>query len=67
MKVKELKKLFDDVDDESELVLVVYTDEGYESGYIDRVDPHCKYNSVTGERLGEDESIVELTTSVGKK
>ena len=65
MKKSELVKYLENVDDESEVILVVYTDEGYESGYVDRVDPYCKYNSVTGERLDDDESVVELTTKVG--
>lgn len=64
MKKAELAKLLEDVDDESEVILVVYTEDGCESGYVDRVDVHCKYNSVTGKRLDDDESVVELTTSV---
>ena len=61
MNKKELVKLLENVDDDSEVILVVYTTDGYESGYVDRVDANCKYNSVTGERL-ESESVVELTT-----
>jgi len=65
MIAKELKELLVNVDDESEVILVVYTEDGYESGYVDRVDTHAKYNCVTGERLDDDESVVELTTSTG--
>lgn len=61
---KDLIKSLETVNDESEVILVVYTKDGYESGYVDRIDPNCKYNSVTGERLDDDESVVELTTSV---
>ena len=64
MKANELIEQLNQVDGESEVVLVIYTDNGYESGYVERVDPHLKYNSVTGERLGDDESVVELTNSV---
>ena len=65
MNKKELVKLLENVDDDSEVILVVYTADGYESGYVDRVDANCKYNSVTGERL-ESESVVELTTSTSR-
>ena len=63
MKVKELMDKLSDVDEDSEVILVVYTDDGYEGGYVDRVDPHSRYNCITGERLGEDESVVEITNS----
>ena len=65
MNKKELIDLLGNVDDDSEIILVVYTDNGYESGYVDRVDTHAKYNCVTGERLDDDETVVELTTSTG--
>lgn len=67
MNVNELIENLKRVDDESEVIVVVYTDDGYESGYIERVDPHCRYNSVTGERLDDDESVVEITTSTKVK
>ena len=62
---KELVDLLENVDDDSEIILVVYTENGCETGYVDRGDANCKYNSVTGERLEDDESVVELTTSTG--
>lgn len=62
---KELVEILENVDDDSEIILVVYTEDGCETGYVDRVDANCKYNSVTGERLEDDESVVELTTSTG--
>lgn len=61
---KDLVNSLENVDDDAEVILVVYTDNGYESGYIDRIDPHCKYNSVTGDRLDDGETVVELTTTV---
>lgn len=61
---KDLVNSLENVDDDAEVILVVYTDNGYESGYIDRIDSHCKYNSVTGEKLDDDECVVELTTTV---
>ena len=65
MNKRELIKALENVDDDSEIIIVVYTKDGYESGYVDRVDANCKYNSVTGKRLDDDESVVELTTSTG--
>lgn len=65
MNVKELIEKLEKVDPTSEVILVAYTADGYESGYVDRVDPHCKFNSVNGKKLDEDESVVELTTKVG--
>lgn len=67
MIVKELKGLLETVDENAEVIIVVYTNEGFEAGYIDRVDPHCKYNCITGERLGEDETLVEITTSTKRR
>lgn len=63
MKVKELRDKLESVDGESEVIVVVYTDNGYESGYVDRVDPNAKYNCITGERLDENDSVVEITTT----
>lgn len=65
MKAKELIELLENVDGESEVIVVVYTKDSYESGYVDRVDPHTKYNCVTGKRLEENESVVEITTTTG--
>lgn len=65
MNAKEMIEKLETVDPSSKVILVVYTDNGYESGYVDRIDPHCKYDSVTGKRLDDDESVVELTTSTG--
>ena len=65
MIAKELIKELETVDGDAEVVVVVYTDKGYEAGYIDRVDTHVKYNSVTKEKLNEDESVVEITTKTG--
>lgn len=67
MIVSELINMLSTVNPNSEVVLVVYTDNSYESGYIDRIDTNARYNSVTGDRLGDDESIVELTTSTKVK
>lgn len=65
MNAKELIEKLETVDPTAEVILVVYTDNGYESDYVDRIDPHCKYDSVTGKRLDDDEFVVELTTSTG--
>ena len=65
MIAKELIKELETVDGDAEVVVVVYTDKGYEAGYIDRVDTHVKYNSVTKEKLNDDESVVEITTKTG--
>ena len=67
MKAKELVKLLEDVDGESEVIVVIYTEDSYLSGYIDRIDPNVTYNSVTGEKLGEDDSVVEITTTTKVK
>ena len=67
MKVKELIEKLNDVNSDSEVIAVVYTEDSYESGYVDRVDVNMKYNSVTKTRLEEDESVVELTTSTKVK
>ena len=67
MKAKELVKLLENVDEDSEVIVVIYTDESYMSGYIDRVDPNARYNCVTGEKLGDDESVVEITTTTRVK
>lgn len=63
MKVKELRDKLESVDGGSEVIVVVYTDNGYESGYVDRVDSNAKYNCITGERLDENDSVVEITTT----
>ena len=63
MNAKELKSILESVDEDAEIIVVVYTKDGYESGYIDRVDPNCRYNSVTKQKLNDDEKVVEITTS----
>ena len=63
MKVYELVKLLENEDPNAEVITVVYTDDSYESGYIDKVFGQTRYNSVTQERLKDDESVVEITTS----
>ena len=63
MKVSELKKVLETVDESAEVIIVVYTKEHYESGYLERVDPNVRYNSVTQQKLGDDEAVVELTTT----
>ena len=67
MNVKELIEKLNGVDPLSEVIAVIYTDESYESGYVDRVDTNMRYNSVTKTKLKEDESVVELTTSTRVK
>ena len=67
MNVKELIEKLNGVNPLSEVIAVVYTDESYESGYVDRVDTNMRYNSVTKTKLKEDESVVELTTSTRVK
>lgn len=59
--IKELGK----VDPKSEVIVVVYTDDGYEAGTIDRIDPNVRYNSVTKQKLGDSEKVVEITTTTG--
>ena len=63
MKVSELIDKLKAEDPNSEVVLVVYTKDFYEAGYVERIDGSVKYNSVTKMKLEDDESIVELTTS----
>lgn len=63
MKANELKEILETVDGDAEVIVVVYTKDGYESGYIDRIDPNARYNSVTKERLKDDEKVVEITTT----
>lgn len=65
MKAKDLIMALESVDSDSEVIVVVYTDKGYEAGYVDRIDTSVKYNSVTKEKLAEDESVVEITTKTG--
>lgn len=68
MKVKELMNELKSVDPNSDVIVVVYTEDSYESGYVDRVDTGVKYNSVTKMRIKEDDDpIVELTTSTRGK
>ena len=64
MKAKELAEFLKGVEPSAEVVLVVYTDKGYKSGYVERVDANVRYNSVTQQKLNDDEKVVELTTSV---
>lgn len=63
MKAKELADILKGVDDDAEIIVVVYTKDGYESGYIDRVDTNVRYNSVTKEKLNDDDKVVEITTT----
>lgn len=65
MKASELMKALEKVEDDAEVILVVYTEDNYVSGYMDRVDTNVRYNSVTKQKLEEDERVVELTTSTG--
>lgn len=65
MIVSELIKRLEKVDPTSTVVFVVYTKDGFEAGYVDRIDPNAKFNCITGERLEDGESIVEITTSTG--
>lgn len=67
MNASELIKELEKVDPTSTVVFVVYTEDGYEAGYPVRIDPNAKYNCISGERLEDDESIVEITTSTGVK
>ena len=67
MNAKELRNTLDGIDDDAEVIIVVYTKDGYEAGYIDRIDPHARYNSVTKERLNDDEKVVEITTTTKVK
>lgn len=63
MKANELRNILENVDEDAEVILVVYTKDGYEAGYVDRVDTNARYNSVTREKMNDDESVVELTTT----
>ena len=63
MIASELAKMLEGVDPNSEVIIVVYTKDGYEAGYIDRIDTHCRYNSVTKQKLNDDEKVVEITTT----
>jgi len=64
MKVKDLIKTLEEVDNDAEVIIVVYTENGYEAGFVDRIDPNCRFNSVTKERLDDEVSVVEITTKV---
>ena len=63
MKVSELCKELEKVDPNSEVILVVYTDDNYEAGFLDRIDPNVIFNSVTKERVPDNYTVVELTTT----
>ena len=63
MKASELIEKLGSVDPNSEVILVAYTKDDCECGYVERVDTSVQYNSVTKQRLEEGESVVELTTS----
>lgn len=63
MKASELVKILESVDPNAEVILVAYTKDDCECGYVERVDTAVQYNSVTKKRLDEDESVVELTTT----
>jgi hypothetical protein len=67
VKANELLKILETVDPNAEVILVAYTKNDCECGYVERVDTTVKYNSVTKERLEDDESVVELTTQTGVK
>ena len=67
MKAKELVEQLKNVDGESEVIVVIYTEDSYLGGYIDRVDPNAKYNCITGEKLDDDHSVVEITTTTKVK
>ena len=63
MKVKELRDELEKVDGEAEVIVVVYTNDGYEAGFVDRIDPNVVFNSVTKERISDNISVVEITTT----
>ena len=63
MKVKELRNELEKVDGDAEVIAVVYTKDGYEAGFVDRIDPNVLFNSVTKERISDNESVVEITTT----
>lgn len=65
MIAEELIQKLESVDPKSEVILVVYTEKGYEAGYVDRIDTNVRYNSVSKEKLADDESVVEITTKTG--
>jgi len=67
MNAKELRMQLDAVDPNAEVIAVVYTKDGYMAGYIDRIDANCRYNSVTKEKLKDDEKVVEITTTTKVK
>lgn len=66
MIVSELIKELESVAQDAEVICVVYTSDSYESGYVERIDPNVKYNSVTKRKLDDGETVVELTTSTGR-
>ena len=63
MLVKDLIKALEKADMDAKVTLVVYTSDSYESGYLDDVHSHLKYDSVTQRKLDDGEAIVELVTS----
>ena len=63
MNVKELRDELEKIDGEAEVIVVVYTNDGYEAGFVDRIDPNVQFNSVTKERISDNESVVEITTT----
>ena len=65
MIAEELIQKLESVDPKSEVILVVYTEKGYEAGYVDRIDTNVRYNSVSKEKLADDEPVVEITTKTG--
>lgn len=67
MNAKKMIEKLETVDPNAEVVLVVYTEKHYESGYADRIDANVKYDSVTQRRLEDGEKIVEITTQTGVK
>ena len=63
MKVKELINDLQQCDEDADVIVVVYTEKEYEAGYIERIDPNVKYNSITREKLDDGEKVVEITTT----
>lgn len=67
MIVSDLIKNLESKDPNAEVIAVVYTDDGYEAGYIDRIDDNVRYNSVSKERIKDDESFIEITTTTQRR
>jgi len=67
MIVSDLIKNLETKDPNAEVIAVVYTDDGYEAGYIDRIDDNVRYNSVSKERIKDEESFIEITTTTQRR